>query len=99
MSSAPLRKRLRCRGVGQVTGAGHPVVEVGRIVQHAGQGAGETDYQPATFTDSLAGVLDDAAYLDDGVASTGDLAYTSATQTLAWSGALDIGESERSAIP
>ena len=51
---------------------------------------GETDYVPATFSDSLAGVLDDATYAGGAVASSGTLEY--ADGTLAWSGPLAVGE-------
>ncbi len=50
---------------------------------------GETDYAPATFTDSLAGVLDDAAYGVDASATAGTVDVTNATLT--WSGPLDLG--------
>ena len=50
---------------------------------------GQTPYAPATFTDPLTGVLDDAAYGGDALASTGTLQY--ANSTLVWSGALDVG--------
>ncbi len=50
---------------------------------------GQTAYAPATFTDPLAGVLDDAGYGGNAVASTGTLGY--ANSTLVWSGALDVG--------
>ena len=52
---------------------------------------GETPYLPATFTDSLVGVLDDASYAGDAVATSGTLEYTN--QTLAWSGSLPLGAS------
>ena len=51
---------------------------------------GETAYAPASFTDSLAGVLDDATYAGGAVASTGSLDYTGTTLT--WTGALGVGE-------
>ena len=51
---------------------------------------GETAYAPATFSDSLlSGVLDDATYAQDAVATTGTLQY--ANSTLAWSGSLGLG--------
>ncbi|GAA2078900.1 hypothetical protein GCM10009840_12500 [Pseudolysinimonas kribbensis] len=48
-----------------------------------------TAADPATFTDSLADVLDDAAYDDDATN-----AATYASQTLSWSGALAVGATE-----
>ncbi|WP_326819912.1 DUF7927 domain-containing protein [Streptosporangium sp. NBC_01756] len=50
---------------------------------------GETDYTGAAFTESLAGVLDDATYDGDATASTGTATYTDGV--LAWSGNLAIG--------
>ena len=50
---------------------------------------GQTAYAPATFTDSLAAVLDDAVYNGGAVASTGSVQYSNST--LAWTGALAIG--------
>src|SRR5664279_4439851 len=37
--------------------------------------SGETGYAPATFTDSLTGVVDDASYGDDATATVGTLQY------------------------
>jgi uncharacterized repeat protein (TIGR01451 family) len=51
---------------------------------------GETDYEPARFSDSLSGVLDDASYNGDALASSGDLEYTNGT--LSWTGAIDVGD-------
>ncbi|WP_433372608.1 putative Ig domain-containing protein [Streptosporangium sp. CA-115845] len=50
---------------------------------------GETGYAGAAFTESLAGVLDDATYGNDASASTGTVTY--ADGTLGWSGDLAIG--------
>ena len=50
---------------------------------------GQTAYAPAGFSDPLTGVLDDAAYGGDALASTGTVSYSNST--LVWSGALDIG--------
>jgi uncharacterized repeat protein (TIGR01451 family) len=50
---------------------------------------GETAYEPATFTDQLTGVLDDATYAGDASTDTGTLAY--GNSTLSWSGALAVG--------
>ncbi len=46
---------------------------------------------PATATDDLSNVLDDASYNDDATASTGEVSYDE--PTLSWSGALAAGES------
>jgi uncharacterized repeat protein (TIGR01451 family) len=53
---------------------------------------GETDYEPAGFTDSLTQVLDDASYNGDADASSGELEYSGETQTLSWAGAIDVGD-------
>ena len=50
---------------------------------------GETAYAPATVTDSLAGVLDDAQYDGNGTATVGTLELVS--NSLVWSGPLEIG--------
>jgi large repetitive protein len=47
---------------------------------------GQTPYPAATVTDSLVGVLDDAAYNNDASASAGTVGFTS--PALAWTGAL-----------
>ncbi|MGD0065515.1 MAG: putative Ig domain-containing protein [Streptosporangiaceae bacterium] len=51
--------------------------------------SGQTAYTAATFTDPLAGVLDDAAYNSDATATAGTVAYTS--PNLTWTGPLAIG--------
>ncbi|WP_157557216.1 DUF11 domain-containing protein [Isoptericola dokdonensis] len=59
------------------------------VVENSGEVA-YTDDDPATFTDDLAGVLDDATFVAaDADAGTVD---TSALPTLTWSGALGVGE-------
>ena len=50
-----------------------------------------TALSPATFTDDLSGVIDDATYNGDATATIGTTAY--AEPTLSWSGALAPGES------
>jgi uncharacterized repeat protein (TIGR01451 family) len=50
---------------------------------------GQTPYTGATFTDSMAGVLDDAAYDSDAVATAGAVSYTS--PNLTWTGDLAVG--------
>ncbi|MCW2495751.1 putative Ig domain-containing protein [Jatrophihabitans sp.] len=50
---------------------------------------GQTGYEPATVTDSLAGVLDDASYSGDATADVGNLTYSD--RVLVWSGALPVG--------
>jgi large repetitive protein len=50
---------------------------------------GQTPYSGAVVDDSLSGVLPDAGYNDDAVASSGVLAY--AEPTLTWTGDLAIG--------
>ncbi|MEP7088659.1 MAG: hypothetical protein ABI776_01020, partial [Nocardioidaceae bacterium] len=51
--------------------------------------AGQADYSAATLSDSLAGLLDDATYDNDAVASSGVVGY--AAGTLTWTGALPRG--------
>ncbi|WP_425814281.1 CshA/CshB family fibrillar adhesin-related protein [Luteimicrobium sp. DT211] len=53
-------------------------------------GADYTADAPATFSDDLTKVLDDATYDDDAAASAGDVTY--AEPQLAWSGALAAGD-------
>ncbi|TDP96424.1 DUF7507 domain-containing protein [Labedaea rhizosphaerae] len=52
---------------------------------------GQTPYLPATITDSLAGVLDDADYAGDASATTGAVGYDA--DMLTWTGGLDLGAS------
>ena len=51
--------------------------------------SGQTAYTGATFTDPLAGVLDDAAYNSDAAATAGTVAY--ASPNLTWTGNLAVG--------
>src|SRR6202041_2985389 len=50
---------------------------------------GQTAYTGASFTDPLAGVLDDAAYNNDGAATTGSVTF--ASPNLTWTGNLAVG--------
>jgi len=50
---------------------------------------GQTNYSSVSFTDSLAGVLDDAAYNKDAVASAGSVSFSS--PNLTWTGSLAAG--------
>jgi len=50
---------------------------------------GQTSYSPATVTDSLSGVLGDAAYNGDAAATAGTVTY--ASPVLTWTGALAPG--------
>ena len=50
---------------------------------------GQTPYTGASFTDSLAGVLDDAAYNSDAAATAGTVSY--ASPALSWTGNLAVG--------
>ncbi|WP_157521701.1 DUF7507 domain-containing protein [Herbidospora cretacea] len=52
---------------------------------------GKTAYSPATFSDALAGVLDDATYNNDAAATSGTVTY--GAPTLSWSGNLSAGAS------
>ncbi|MGC5013810.1 beta strand repeat-containing protein, partial [Streptosporangium sp. DT93] len=52
---------------------------------------GEAPYTGAMFADSLAGVLDDASYDGDAVATVGTVTY--AEPTLTWAGDLPVGAS------
>jgi uncharacterized repeat protein (TIGR01451 family) len=51
---------------------------------------GQTPYSGAAAADSLAGLLDDAAYNNDAAASTGTVSY--ASPTLTWAGSLNPGD-------
>jgi uncharacterized repeat protein (TIGR01451 family) len=51
--------------------------------------SGETGFVPATFTDPLADVLDDAGYEGDAAASAGTVEYVNGS--LVWTGALAVG--------
>ena len=53
--------------------------------------SGQTPYTGAVVTDDLSGVLDDAAYDGDAVATTGTVSY--AAPALAWTGSLSPGDS------
>ncbi|MEU4829853.1 putative Ig domain-containing protein [Streptosporangium sp. NPDC023615] len=53
--------------------------------------SGQAPYTGATFTDPLAGVLDDAVYNADATATTGTVSY--AGSTLTWTGNLAVGAS------
>ncbi|MBF9131694.1 DUF11 domain-containing protein [Plantactinospora sp. S1510] len=66
-------------------------VVAGGIVQYSTliRNAGQTTYTGATVTDSLVGVLDDAAYNADATATTGTLSY--AGSILTWTGDLVVG--------
>ena len=61
----------------------------GAVHRDSHQPPARTDYTGATFTDSLAGVLDDAAYNNNAAATIGAMAYTS--PNLTWTGNLLIG--------
>ncbi|MER5619667.1 putative Ig domain-containing protein [Streptosporangium sp. NPDC002544] len=53
---------------------------------------GQTPYTSRiTVNGLLAGILDDAVYNGDGTASSGNLAFTSATSQMVWTGLLPIG--------
>ncbi len=68
-----------------------PTVTAGNVVRYTVtlENTGETASAPATFTDPLADVLDDASYNSDATSATGTTEYTNGT--LAWSGPIDIG--------
>jgi uncharacterized repeat protein (TIGR01451 family) len=70
-----------------VTHAGG-VVTYTLTVRNTGQSA-YTVADPASLSDDLTGVLDDASYRNDATASGGTVGY--ASPTLTWSGALGIG--------
>ncbi|WP_239161803.1 DUF11 domain-containing protein [Acrocarpospora phusangensis] len=50
---------------------------------------GQVPYVGASFTDSLAGILDDATYGNDATATTGEVQFTA--PTLTWTGDLAVG--------
>jgi len=51
--------------------------------------SGQTDYTGAAFSDSLAGVLDDATYRNDAAATSGTVSVSAST--VGWTGNLAIG--------
>ena len=51
--------------------------------------SGQTDYTGAAFSDSLAGVLDDATYRNDAAATSGTVSFSAST--VGWTGNLLIG--------
>ena len=53
--------------------------------------SGQTSYTGITVTEDLSGMVGDAAYNNDAIASTGTLSYTS--PTLTWTGSLAAGAS------
>jgi large repetitive protein len=55
--------------------------------------SGQTAYSPATVTDNLSGLLDDATYNNDATASVGTFSYS--TPLLTWTGDLSPGETTR----
>ena len=65
------------------------VVEYSISVTNIGQ-VDYTDDAPASFTDDLSAVLDDATYNNNGTSTSGAVTYEN--PQLAWSGALDVGE-------
>jgi uncharacterized repeat protein (TIGR01451 family)/fimbrial isopeptide formation D2 family protein/LPXTG-motif cell wall-anchored protein len=71
-------------------------VDVGEVVTYSVTvtNDGEVPYtstNPASFSDDLADVLDDATYNNDVAADTGEA--TVSGSSLSWSGALDVGDS------
>ncbi|MET8982596.1 glycine-rich protein [Streptomyces sp. NPDC004539] len=55
------------------------------------QNTGSVEYEGATWTDDLTGVLDDAVYGDDANATTGKVSYDS--PRLTWTGDIPVGSS------
>lgn len=51
-----------------------------------------TDDAPGSVSDNLAAVLDDATYNDDVSATTGTATFDAGGESIAWSGALGVGE-------
>lgn len=73
------------------TGTGTATVVAGSAIDYTVtvSNTGETAYTGASFTDDLAGVLDDATYNADAAASTGVVSFTS--PDLTWTGDLAVG--------
>lgn len=67
-------------------------VDPGSVIEYTvtGTNTGDTVLDPASITDSLAGVLAHAAYNDDASASRGSVSVTG--ETLSWTGALAPGQ-------
>ncbi|MFC6086190.1 DUF7927 domain-containing protein [Sphaerisporangium aureirubrum] len=70
-----------------------PAATPGTVVQYTVTvtNSGESAYAAAAFTDSLAGLLDDATYNGDATATSGAVVFTS--PDVSWTGALAVGGS------
>lgn len=88
------RVQIPAKTFSVVKSASVPVADLGGTVTYTltVTNTGQTDYtagDPASLTDDLTGVLDDATYRNDAVASAGSVSY--ASPTLSWSGPLAVG--------
>ncbi|MFF2350456.1 hypothetical protein ACFVVL_11795, partial [Kitasatospora sp. NPDC058115] len=90
------RVQIPERAFSLVKTASQPTADLGDTVTYTLKvtNTGAADYtaaDPASFTDDLSGVLDDAAYGDNALATAGSVQYTA--PTLTWSGPLAMGAS------
>ena len=78
-------------GLDIVTKADTATATPGTVVHYTitATNTGETAYTGASFTEPLAGVLDDAAYNSDGAATAGSVSF--ASPNLTWTGDLAVG--------
>ncbi|GAA3200069.1 fibronectin type III domain-containing protein [Actinocorallia longicatena] len=76
-----------------VKSASAPTVVAGGVITYriTVSNTGETAYPAAAFSESLAGIVDEAAYNGDAAATSGTVGY--AGSVLSWSGALGVGAS------
>jgi len=87
-TDTPVRDLLTAKSASTTTAHEGDTITYTITVTNNGQVA-FTAADPATFTDDLTGVLDDAAYHDDARATSGTVSY--AKPTLTWSGPLGLG--------
>ncbi|MFE7559596.1 hypothetical protein [Kitasatospora sp. NPDC057500] len=90
------RVQIPAKAFSLVKTASQPTANLGDTVTYTLKvtNTGATDYtaaDPASFTDDLSGVLDDATYNDNALATAGAVQYTAPTFT--WSGPLAMGAS------
>ncbi|MFF8770873.1 hypothetical protein [Kitasatospora sp. NPDC015120] len=90
------RVQIPERAFSLVKTASQPTANLGDTVTYTLKvtNTGAADYtaaDPASFTDDLSGVLDDAAYGNNALATAGSVQYTA--PTLTWSGPLAMGAS------
>ncbi len=80
-------------GLTTTVSAGTSTTTPGSVVQYTVTvtNSGQTPYTGASFTDPLAGLLDDASYNNDAAATAGSVSF--ASPNLTWTGNLAVGAS------